>query len=239
MDNQSGDKAPRPSGRESQLLPAILAVALAVASQLTVQDGRTLLGLVGYLAAAWLFVVSVRAFFSRPALDEPAHDEAAPAEAAGETAEAVDGVGKLRYLRRHWRLVTIAEIFAGDIPPARVRTLEESEAAADEPGDSLPAAPPVVTAKIESWTAADAATSIPKAVKVTAQGDVLVLDTGLEQVQRFDKQGNLLATYALSGFADVDVLDLDVSPDGHTLYIVDADSRRLRVISLVEKDSKE
>lgn len=232
MDNQSGDKAPRPSGRESQLLPAILAVALAVASQLTVQDGRTLLGLVGYLAAAWLFVVSVRAFFSRPALDEPDRDEAAPAEA-------VDGVGKLRYLRRHWRLVTIAEIFAGDIPPARVRTLEESEAAADEPGDSLPAAPPVVTAKIESWTAADAATSIPKAVKVTAQGDVLVLDTGLEQVQRFDKQGNLLATYALSGFADVDVLDLDVSPDGNTLYIVDAASRRLRVISLVEKDSKE
>jgi hypothetical protein len=49
----------------------------------------------------------------------------------------------------------------------------------------------------------------------------------------------LLATYALSGFADVDVLDLDVSPDGNTLYIVDAASRRLRVISLVEKDSKE
>jgi DNA-binding beta-propeller fold protein YncE len=146
-------------------------------------------------------------------------------------AEAIDGADKLRYLRRHWRLVTIAEIFADDIPPARVGIPEAGEAATDEPDASLP-----VAAEMQSWTAAASPTSTPKAVRITAQGDVLVLDTGLEQVQRFNEQGSLLATYSLPGLSGVEVLDLDVSPDGKRLYVVDATSR-LRVISLVDEES--
>lgn len=56
-------------------------------------------------------------------------------------------------------------------------------------------------------------------------------------MQRFDEQGNLLATYSLSGLAGVDVLDLDVSPDGQTLYVVDAASHHLRVITLADEES--
>jgi hypothetical protein len=60
MANEPGDNSPQPATRQSELLPAILAIALAVASQLAVQDGLTLLGLVGYIAAIWLFVASPR-----------------------------------------------------------------------------------------------------------------------------------------------------------------------------------
>ncbi len=267
MDNESRDKSPRPASRKSELSQAMLAVTLAVASQLAVRDGLALLGLAGYVTAALLFVTSVGAIFrvsltGEPALSEPTVDKPAPVEAEVELAAAIDGTDKLRYLRRHWRLVTIAEIFAGDIPPARVSMPEAGEAATDDPGTSLPAAgaadavavaqldapppepaaaqppgTPPLAAEMQSWTAAASPASTPKAIRVTAQGDVLVLNTGLEQVQRFDEQGNLLATYSLSGLAGVDVLDLDVSPDGQTLYIVDAASHHLRVITLVDEES--
>ena len=95
---------------------------------------------------------------------------------------------------------------------------------------------------MQSWAASESeaagsATSALTAVKVTPQGDVLLLDAGLEQVQRFDDQGNLLATYSLAGLADIELLDLDVSPDGQTLYVVDAASGRLQVISLTDADA--
>jgi DNA-binding beta-propeller fold protein YncE len=62
----------------------------------------------------------------------------------------------------------------------------------------------------------------------------LVLDTGLEQVQRFDGAGKLLATYTLEGLAGLEVLDLAVSSDGQTLFVVDAASKRLQVITLTD-----
>ena len=137
MDNEFRDKPPRPASRKSELLQALLAIALAVASQLAVRDGLALLGLAGYVTAALLFVSSVGTIFRASTLDEPTAgkpilDEPAPAGAEVEPARAIEGADKLRYLRRHWRLVTIAEIFAGDIPPARVRISEDSEAATDE-----------------------------------------------------------------------------------------------------------
>jgi hypothetical protein len=257
MADETGNQSPQPTTRQSELLPAILAIALAVASQLAVRDGLALLGLVGYVAAAWLFVTSVRSIFDAAPRDtaprkEMALDEPASAEAESEPAETIDSAGRLSFLRQNWRQVTLAEIFAGNIPPVRLMALETSSleladeieaetiaaaAGAAVPGpeaikDPPPAGPVLAAAQISTWSAADSPAASPRAVKVTPQGDVLVLDTGLEQIQRFDEQGNLLATYRLSGFAAVDVLDLDVSPDGQTLYVVDAASSRLQVITL-------
>jgi DNA-binding beta-propeller fold protein YncE len=266
MADETGNQSPQPATRQSELLPAILAIALAVASQLAVRDGLALLGLVGYVAAAWLFVTSVRSIFdSAPRRTVPRDtaprnamtlDEPASAEAESEPAEMIVSVGRLSFLRQNWRQVTLAEIFAGNIPPARLIALEASgleiadeieaetitaAAGAAVPGpeaikDPPPAVPVLAAAQISTWSAADSPTASPRAVKVTPQGDVLVLDTSLEQIQRFDERGNLLATYRLSGFAGVDVLDLDVSPDGQTLYVVDAASSRLQVITLSRGD---
>ena len=268
MANESGDKSPRPATRQSLLVPAMLAIALAVAAQLALRDGLTLLGLAGYVVAAWLFISSVRTIFDAPPIEKPAPAavESVPAEQKVAPTETSDGASKLRYLRSYWRQVTMAEIFTGDIPPARLMANEEmngaveidaglaaevalvTSAAAQEDtatpesaAEAVPTDPPVTEAQMQGWAAADSATaesatSAPTAVKVTPQGDVLVLDAGLEQVQRFDEQGNLLATYSLAGLADMHVLDLDVSPDGQTLYIVDAASSQLQVITLTDHD---
>ena len=255
MANEPTDKSPGPALRQSDLLPAILAMALAVASQLAVRDGLALLGLAGYVAAAWLFVTSVRSIFDAAPRKAIESEESTPAETEAEPAETIDSAGRLSFLRHNWRQVTMAEIFTGDIPPARLMALEanrvetaaeiaedtvaEAPAVAPEPEateDAPPAGPMLAAARISTWSATDSPASSPRAVKVTPQGDVLVLDTGLEQVQRFDEQGNLVATYRLTGFAGVDVLDLDVSPDGQTLYVVDAASGHLQVIAMSHED---
>ena len=250
MANEPGDNSPQPATRQSELLPAILAIALAVASQLAVQDGLTLLGLVGYIAAIWLFVASVRSIFEAAPLGtaprEPISlDQPAPLETEYEPTETIDSVSRLNYLRQNWRKVTLAEIFAGDIPPARLMALETRsvEVAAEtsdetvaEAEGALEDAPVLATAQISTWSGSDSPASSPRAVKVTPQGNVLVLDTGLEQVQRFDEKGNLLATYLVKGLADVQTVDLDISPDGQTLYIVDAASGHLQVVSLADAD---
>ena len=129
MVNEPRDKAPKPASRKSELLQAMLAVLLAVASQLAVRDGLALLGLAGYITAALLFVTSVGAIFRLSPPGEQALEEATLAEAEIEPAGATNRADKLKYLRGHWRLVTIAEIYAGDIPPARLRMPEEGEVA--------------------------------------------------------------------------------------------------------------
>ena len=257
MAKESRRKTSRPAAPKSELLRAMLAIGLAVASQSAVRHGLALLALAGYVIAAWLFVTSVAGTFRASTGGEPA-----PAEEEVEQARANHSADKLRYLRRHWRLVIISEILTGDIPPARVRIPEAAEETTDEPWASPPAAGgaetlavarvdaptleaakpeqtslPRSTTETQSRVVAASPASSPKAVKVTSQGDVLVLDTNLEQMQRFDEQGSLLATYSLPELAGMEVLDLDVSPDGKTLYIVDATSR-LRVISLVDEESE-
>jgi DNA-binding beta-propeller fold protein YncE len=257
MDNEAPEHLPKPGTQRTELLPAMLAIALAVAAQLALQDGLTLLGLAGYVVSAWLFVTSVRPIFDAEPLDEapPVAASVQPAETEVTISEESSGMARLNFLRRHWRQVTIAEIVTGDIPPARLADLVSGpRSGTDAPGaatpedstveavvaaglaasqpEAAPADPAPLTAQMESWTAAGVASSSPKAVKVTPQGEVLVLDTGAGQVQRFDEKGNLLATYAVSGLAGVKAVDLDVSPDGQTLYIVDATSGRLQVIDL-------
>ena len=233
MANEPGDNSPQPATRQSELLPAILAIALAVASQLAVQDGLTLLGLVGYIAAIWLFVASVRSIFEAAPLGtaprEPISlDQPAPLETEYEPTETIDSVSRLNYLRQNWRKVTLAEIFK--------RVAETSDETVAEAEGALEDAPVLATAQISTWSGSDSPASSPRAVKVTPQGNVLVLDTGLEQVQRFDEKGNLLATYLVKGLADVQTVDLDISPDGQTLYIVDAASGHLQVVSLADAD---
>jgi len=222
----------------------MMAFALAIAAQFALQDRLTLLGVAGYVVAAWLFVSSVRRQFDTP-LAKPAAEapELTPGpETTGDgPAQSVPGSSRLGYIRHNWRLLTMAEIFRGDIPPARLQPLAPVAAPLAEPvedrdvdvGPAGPEnAPPSGAAHLESWQTSDSSESSPTAVKVTSQGDVLVLDTGLGQVQRFDQAGHLLATYTLEGGAGLEVLDLDVSPDGQTLYIVDKSSKRLQVISL-------
>jgi hypothetical protein len=239
-DNNKPPQRPAPG---SDLLAAMMAIALAVVAQLAVRDGLTLLGVAGYIAAAWLFLSSVRGIFdsarSRQTSAEPETADVAPLPSA-------DGPGWLSYLRRNWRLVTIAEIFRGDIPPARLQAAEVGIVPQARPGDAPTeddpetaggaTAPVAGAAHVESWAASESAQSTPKSVKVTPQGDILVLDTGLEQVQRFDDAGKLLATYSLQGLAGLEVLDLAVSSDGQKLYIVDAASNRLQVITLTTDD---
>jgi DNA-binding beta-propeller fold protein YncE len=222
----------------------MMAFALAVAAQFALQDRLTLLGVAGYVVAAWLFVTSVRRQFDsasvKPAVE--AREATPDQEASGDgPAQAVSGASRLGYVRHNWRLLTMVEIFRGDIPPARLQPLAPVAPLIAEPvedhdvdaGSAGPeAAPPSGAVHLESWQTSDSSESSPTAVKVTPQGDVLVLDTGLGQVQRFDQSGHLLATYALEGGAGLEVLDLDVSPDGRTLYIVDNSSKRLQVISL-------
>jgi sugar lactone lactonase YvrE len=83
-----------------------------------------------------------------------------------------------------------------------------------------------------SQDASDLAASAPQTIEVTSQGDVLVLDSDAAQVRRHDARGQLLATYPAAELAGLEIADLAVSPDGRTLYVVDAASNRLRVISL-------
>ena len=83
------------------------------------------------------------------------------------------------------------------------------------------------------WVQAQQQELCPTSVRVLP----LAEGAGLEQVQRFDQAGNLLATYSLEGLATLDVLDMAVSADGRTLYIVDAASKRLQVITLTDDDS--
>ena len=255
MANQNDDQTPRPAFRESELLPVMMAVALAVAAQLALNDDLVLLGVAGYIVAAWLFISSVRGIFDAPPAQPAASESAAPdlEEASPEVHQPAAEVNRLDYLRRNWRLVTLAEIFRGDIPPDRLRSVEQAtfeqtgpvgEPAVDAPlavdEDLAPAVDedlaPAAAARLESWAASDAPESSPRAVKVTPQGDVLVLDTGLAQVLRFDPAGRLLATYELAELAGVEVLDLAVSPDGRTLYIVDAASMGLLVVTLSEEE---
>ena len=261
MANETDEKPRNSPARESELLPAMIAIALAIVAQLALRDGLTLLGAAGLIVAAWLFISSVRAIFDaatrEPApLEMAAREETPEAELAAGQAEdsAGEPANRLAYLRQNWRLLTMAEIFRGDIPPDRLRDLEEivplqlepvvedAEVAPEADETALNVhespeeeAPLVGAALVESWAAAAAPQSAPKAVKVTPQGEVLVLDAGLEQVQRYDDAGNLLATYSLAGLAGMELLDLAVSPDGQTLYVVDATSNRLRVINLTEE----
>ena len=261
MANETDDRPHKSPARESELLPAMIAIALAVVAQLALRDGLTLLGAAGFIVAAWLFISSVRGIFDaaprEPAPVEMAAGEGTP-EAELAAGQAVDGaagpvgepVNRLAYLRKNWRLVTMAEIFRGDIPPDRLKGMEEIappqvEAIMDDAPVASPVsaklepgaeeAPLAGTAPVKSWTAAGASQSAPKAVKVTPQGEVLVLDAGLEQVQRFDDTGKLLATYSVAGLAGMELLDLAVSPDGQTLYVVDASSNRLQVITLTDE----
>lgn len=247
MADENGDKPPRPA-RESELLPAMMAIALAVAAQLALQDGLTLLGAAGYLVAAWLFVASVRGTFDsslgRPAVES---ESAADQEAVEvEAVQPVDTTNRLTYLRHNWRLVTLAEIFRGDIPPARlqasklvaappVEPVEEADAVG-APAVGTEKAPAAAAAQLQSSSTSESPESTSKAIRVTPQGDVLVLDTGLEQVQRFDETGNLLGTYSVAGLAGMQVMDLAVSPDGKLLYLVDAASSRLQVITLSDDE---
>jgi hypothetical protein len=244
MADKNGDKQPQPPAHEPELLPAMMAIALAVVAQLAIQDGLTLLGLAGYVVAAWLFVASVKGIFeARPGRPAAEMTQPEPAAADAPASRQPAGAGRLAYLRRNWRLVTLAEIFHGDIPPARFQGLELSAPpqAAPKEAPERKAAPPTAAGKapavhpahLESWAAAGS----PRAVKVTPQGDVLVLDTGLGQVQRFAAGGQLLATYTLAGLTGLEVVDLDVSPDGRTLYVVDAASKRLQVITLSDDEA--
>lgn len=271
MANQTQDRSSRPATHESELLPTMLAIILAVAAQLALDDGLTLLGLAGYIVAAWLFVSNVRATFEWVSQKTVGYDRRPDGQQATVEGEAVAKVtppdettgdaDRLGYLRRHWRQVTLAEIFAGDIPPARLRlkagepvasgsatdqgaeaeVVDDTKPQGDSPGTELPGASSPAEARsaaqMTAWAASDSSRAAPRSVKVTPQGDVLVLDTGLEQIQHFDDQGNLQMTYPLAGLSDVTVLDLDVSPDGRTLYIVDAASNSLRVITLSDVDS--
>lgn len=243
MANQDRDKPATSSSRESELLPAILAIALAVAAQLALQDGLTLLGLAGYLVAAWLFVTSVRGLMEGAPARPPAEIAAPEPEATGgRSGQPVASANRLSYLRHNWRLVTLAEIFRGDIPPVRLAGQEMEDVPQAEP-DHEPAkdtaqeataegAPAARVARLERWTAGASPASATIAVKVTPQGDVLVLDSGLGQAQRFDAGGHLLATYSLPSLAGLEIADLAVSPDGATVYVVDATSRHLQVIAL-------
>ncbi len=140
MASQSEDKSSPPVARDSELLPALLAIVLAVAAQLALNDGLTLLGLAGYFVAAWLFVSNVQATFdsvSQKTAERDRLPDGAQAAVEGEAAamaappgEATSGADKLGYLRRHWRQVTLAEIFVGDIPPIRLR--EQADEAVDD-----------------------------------------------------------------------------------------------------------
>jgi hypothetical protein len=107
----------------------MLAIALAVVAQLALGDGLTLLGVAGYIVAAWLFISSVRGIFDSAPEQVPetvAAAEVSPDSSIVTSVPGTDGRGKLSYLRRNWRLVTMAEIFKGDIPPGRLRHMEES-----------------------------------------------------------------------------------------------------------------
>ncbi len=248
MADSSGNKPPQMPARESELLPAIMAIALAVVAQLALQDGIILLGVIGYVVAVWLFLLSVRGRAEgwQAAVKTTAPDAESPAIPNGGLPA---GGSRLAYLRRHWRLLTLAEIFQGDIPPARLQGQEPSAPPEAQPDAKAEAAaiqatteedaPATHKARLEKWAAADSPAASPRAVKVTAQGDVLVLDVGLEQVQRFDTTGKLLATYPLAGLAGLEIVDLAVSPDGGTLYVVDAASKRLQVITLSDEAAGE
>lgn len=247
MANENGGQPPQPLPRRPELLPTLLAIALAVAAQLALQDGLTFLGLAGFIVAAWLFITSVRDALDSPIEQRPAETTPQQLEAAGaEASEPPAAVGRLGYLRRNWRLVTLAEILRGDIPPARLEGqdsgAQRQPRADDEPELEVAqaAARPAQAARparLRRWAATEWPASRPWAVKVTPQGEVLVLDTGLAQVQRFDAGGRLLFTYALAELADLEVMDLAVSPDGRTLYVLDGASRRLQVIALVDDEA--
>jgi DNA-binding beta-propeller fold protein YncE len=224
MADENGDNQPQLPDHEPELLPAMMAIVLAVVAQLALQDGLTLLGLAGYVVAAWLFVASTRGLlegFLGPAAAEAPQPE--PEAAGAPPGRSAPAAGRLAYLRHNWRLVTLAEIFRGDIPPARLGSQELSTPTQAEPND-------------EPEAEIAPAASAPRAIKVTPQGEVLVLDTGLAQVQRFGAGGQLLATYSLATLAGLEIVDLDVSPDGRTLYVVDASSKRLHVITLADDE---
>jgi len=252
MADENGAKPPLPPAHEPELLPAIMAIALAVVAQLALQDGLTLLALPGYVVAVWLFVVSVRDILDRgPAQPAAKAGRPEPVTGGAPAPSQAAGADRLAYLRHNWRLVTLAEIFRGDIPPARLGGQElgaapqvepdqkaESATAQEAPTEETPAAR---AAGLEQRVTAESPAASTIAVKVTPQGDVLVLDSGLAQVQRFDAGGNLLATYSTPALAGLEIADLAVSPDGATVYVVDATSKHLQVIALTdeEKDQEE
>jgi hypothetical protein len=130
MASDTGNKPPGQSNTRSDLLQVILAIALAIAAQSAMRNGFLWLGLAGLVIAALLFITSVGTIFraSTGADPMPLVQEPEPVEAHVEPAALLGGADKLRYLRHHWRLVTIAEIFSGDIPPARVGIPEAREA---------------------------------------------------------------------------------------------------------------
>jgi hypothetical protein len=63
------------------------------------------------------------------------------------------------------------------------------------------------------------------------------MDASRGEIVRFDEAGNLLATFSLAGLAELEILDLALSPDGQKLHIVEASSKRLRVITLTSDNS--
>lgn len=235
MADENGKQAGQRPAQEQALMPAILAIALAIAAQLALGDGLTLLGVAGYVFAAWLFISSVRGVLDRAPV-QPAEtvEQASPITgAADEPDDSEAGLNRLAYLRRNWRLVTMAELFRGDIPPARLRSPKPTLAPAPSSGSE----PAVRSARPGSRTETDLAGSRATMTRVTPQGEVLVLDASRGEIVRFDEAGNLLATYSLAGLAELEVLDLALSPDGQKLHIVEASSKRLRVITLTSDDA--
>jgi hypothetical protein len=235
MADENGKQAGQGPAQEQALVPAILAIALAVAAQLALGDGLTLLGVAGYIFAAWLFISSVRGVLDRaPVQPAETTKRASPITgAADEPDDSEAGLSRLAYLRRNWRLVTIVELFRGDIPPARLR----SQKSALPPGPSSASEPAVRPARPASRTETDDAGSRATMTRVTPQGDVLVMDASRGEIVRFDEAGNLLATFSLAGLAELEILDLALSPDGQKLHIVEASSKRLRVITLTSDNS--
>jgi hypothetical protein len=105
------------------------AVGLGLVAQLALTAGQPLLGIVGLAGAALLFVANMRPYLleapasrwdrrpSPPQARETEPDAEFPEEQPRPPAGTTDLRGRAAYVRRHWRALTLAEIFSGSMPP--------------------------------------------------------------------------------------------------------------------------
>jgi len=196
----------------------LVAAGIAGGAQYLLAQEALVIGAIGYLLAAALFVGAMR-----PLMPEPfSHYGTQPGSIAAATTTGVHTLPlaeRLAVLRRHWREFSIADLISGRLPPALA--VREGKRATEAP----------VTPHTAGLRTLDVSFVDPQAVLVSSHGLVLVVD-GDGTVFCFDPAGRLLRRASVADLPRPDGPRMAASPDGRALYVLDSSTRSLKVVTL-------
>jgi|GEM_PF-2972427 len=228
---------------------ATLAAALLIAAlaQAAFASERPALALIGYVVAGILLVKALRPLVPQTQTDNESRVTAIPHQShfrgnqptavLPPTAPAASDNTKVTFWT-HWRLYTLADILSGKQPaPPAIEAPPSAEAFIESPSTETPLPVAPLSAALDSaaprriWTGGESPFIEPKGIAFTPQGHTLVLDTGRMAVYRLDSDGAVVELIPTPDLPKQPINPI-VSPDGKTLFVINEESKKIRVIPL-------